>query len=72
MKAKDLINFCKQLQKLENNGCPIRYRYEMTNMGIVDKPQSIRNNMEIFLEKIDLGGREISIHISIPNKTNPF
>lgn len=66
MKARDLIDLGKYLQKLEKKGCPIEYEFEMTNIGIIEDPtMSLHDSYKRY---IDLGGKEIKIHISIPNK----
>jgi len=63
--GKHLIQFGKDLQEMEKEGISIEMNYEMINTGIVEKHIF---NQSMWREYEDLGGRDIKIHIIIPNK----
>ena len=65
MKAKDFIKFMQDLEKIEQEGYLIDYRLEMENTGITELEPA---PLAMWKEFVDLGGRSITIHITIPNR----
>jgi len=62
--ANQIIELGRYLKKLEKKGVPIEYSLEMTNTGIT---KDLLNESP-FIKYINLGGKDITINIKIPNK----
>ena len=64
--GKGLQRLGKKLQKLGEEGCPVKFDYQMVSIGLAENP--LREYYYI-PEYIDLEWREIEIKIHIPNKS---